>query len=100
MHTTHQVSLQVDLFADIAVELVRARTQFPGNAVMGLALLEEAGELSRALREESAARVREEAIQVAVMAIRIVLDGDSSVDTVRRIHGLDALPGAPVHDES
>ena len=79
------------LFEDIGEELARARAKFPGDRVTYTALCEEVGELAKALLDEPRGRVREEAIQVAVMATRVVLDGDSSYDELRKERGLDPL---------
>jgi Lar family restriction alleviation protein len=79
------------LASEILAELIKARTKFPGDNVTGLALVEEVGELAKALIDESRARVREEAVQVATMAMRVVLDGDSTVDGWRQRKGLDPL---------
>lgn len=75
----------------IVTELRSARTKFPGKNVTFAALVEEVGELSTALFSEPAARVRAEAVQVAVMAMRIVLDGDHTFDAWREDKLLDAL---------
>lgn len=79
------------LIHDIQLELNHARTKFPGRNVTFAALVEEVGELSTALFAESRERVREEAIQVAVMAMRVILDGDHTFDEWRQSKGLDAL---------
>lgn len=84
------------LLADeILAELVRARTKFPGKNVTFAALVEEVGELATATFEESRDRVRKEAVQVAVMAMRMVLDGDHTFDDWRASKGLDALAASP-----
>lgn len=72
------------LLDEIVSELERARTKFPGDRVTFLAFIEEVGELAKALIEESDDRVREEAVQVAVMAMRVILDGDSTLIEWRR----------------
>lgn len=79
------------LINEMNAELVRARRKFPGDRVTYTALCEEVGELAKALLDEPRERVREEAIQVAVMAMRVVLDGDSSYDELRKERGLDPL---------
>ena len=79
------------LLHEIAAELDRARTLFPGRYVTFAALVEEVGELAKATFEQSRASVRKEAVQVAVMAMRMVLDGDHTFDEWRRDHGLDPL---------
>ncbi len=76
---------------EVRDELLRARTKFPGDRVMTIALTEEVGELAKALLQEPRENVRREAVQVAVMAARIVLDGDSSVTDWRLDNGLDPL---------
>lgn len=66
----------------IQTELRFARQKFPGNKLMLAALVEEVGELSKALIDHSrgkdtASHVFEEAVQVAAMAIRLAQEGDS-----------------------
>lgn len=73
-------------------ELARARNKFPESRLTGLALMEEVGELAKAMLSESRGRVWSEAVQVAVMAARVALDGDLSVSEIRKERGLDALP--------
>lgn len=79
------------LLQDIRAELQRARELFPGKNVTFAALVEEVGELAKAVFEEPTERVRKEAVQVAVMAMRMVLDGDHTFDDWRRAKGLDPL---------
>jgi hypothetical protein len=76
---------------EVRAELLRARKKFPGDRIMTIALAEEFGELCKAVLDESAANVRKEAVQTAVMAARVVLDGDSSVTAWRAERGLDPL---------
>lgn len=73
---------------DVAEGLRRARSLFPGDKVMTIALLEEAGELAKALLNEGPAAVWREAVQVAVMAARVAIDGDGSIDGWRTLQGL------------
>jgi hypothetical protein len=82
------------LVRDIQAELIRARAKFPGKNVTFAALVEEVGELAKATFEESADRVRKEAVQVAVMAMRMVLDGDHTYEPWRKEKGLDPLDPA------
>lgn len=84
-------SAEQQLADEILAELVRARTKFPGKNVTFAALVEEVGELATATFEEGRDRVRKEAVQVAVMAMRMVLDGDHTFDDWRATKGLDAL---------
>ena len=79
------------LAGEILAELTRARAKFPGKNVTFAALVEEVGELATATFEESADRVRKEAVQVAVMAMRMILDGDHCFEPWRAEKGLDPL---------
>lgn len=79
------------LLREISQELQRARSKFPGKNVTFAALIEEVGELATALFEEGSDRVRKEAVQVAVMAMRIILDGDHTYEPWRESKGLDPL---------
>ena len=76
---------------EIIAELGRARAKFPGDNVTTLAMAEESGELATAVFEESRAAVRKEAVQTAVMAMRVVLDGDATLRLWRAMRGLDPL---------
>lgn len=80
---------------EIGRELNFARSKFPGDNVTFAALVEEVGELATAIFSQSRVAVRKEAVQVAVMAIRVVLDGDVSFDAWREKHKLDPLNDAP-----
>ncbi|QEA09758.1 peptide chain release factor 1 [Pseudomonas phage Iggy] len=91
----HSVPDDVETFLDeVRAELLRARSKFPGDRIMTIALAEEFGELCKAVLDEPAANVRKEAVQTAVMAARVVLDGDGSVTAWRSERGLDPLTGA------
>lgn len=83
------------LLDEIRTELGRARAKFPGKNVTFAALVEEVGELAKATFEEPRSNVRKEAVQVAVMAMRMVLDGDHTFDDWRRFKGLDTLTVEP-----
>lgn len=88
---------------DVRSELMRARAKFPGDRIMTIALAEEFGELCKAVLDEPSANVRKEAVQCAVMAARVTIDGDSSVNEWRAAKGLDPLtaspPAAPVVED-
>jgi hypothetical protein len=87
-----QADEAVDTFlAEVRAELIRARAKFPGDRIMTIALAEEFGELCKAVLDESAANVRKEAVQTAVMCARVALDGDGSVNNWRAERGLDPL---------
>lgn len=85
---------EADLCSEILAELTRARAKFPGKNVTFAALVEEVGELATATFEESADRVHKEAVQVAVMAMRMILDGDHTYEPWRAEKGLDPLDPA------
>jgi NTP pyrophosphatase (non-canonical NTP hydrolase) len=89
----HDVEIE-KLFEDIEAELQRARNKFPGKNVTFAALVEEVGELAKATFEEPRANVRKEAIQVAVMACRMILDGDHTFNDWRASKNLDPLTDA------
>jgi hypothetical protein len=82
---------EIRLALEILDELIRARQKFRGDNVTTLALVEKVGKLAQATFEKSRAEVRKEAIQVACMAMRVVLDGDATLDDWRAKRGLDAL---------
>lgn len=64
--------------ADVAQEIIRARSLHPGNAHLLAALVEEVGELSKAMMEnQGQKRINDEALHVACVACRIALEGDS-----------------------
>ena len=91
MAVTAKIAQYDDLMNAIREELQNARTKFPGSNATFAAMVEEVGELATAIMEEPRDRVRAEAIQVAVMAIRVVLDGDYTYAGWRASKGLDAL---------
>lgn len=80
-----------EVMNEILAELTRAREKFPGKNVTFAALVEEVGEVATAIFEESRGNVRKEAIQVAVMACRLILDGDETYEPWRKEKGLDTL---------
>jgi hypothetical protein len=59
----------------LTCEIERARDKFPSNAHLFLALVEEVGELSKDLLEGNPGW-REEALQVACVALRLYEEGD------------------------
>lgn len=85
----------VETFLDqVREELIHARSKFPGDRIMTLAMAEEFGELVKAVLDEHSSAVRKEAVQTAAMAARVVLDGDASVNEWRAAKGLDPLTGS------
>lgn len=72
-----------NVFSDIKSELSSAKKKFPGREHNLAALTEEVGELANAMLEHhrgklDAQNVWSEAVQVAVMAIRLATEGDST----------------------
>lgn len=80
-----------DLDYAIQRELSRARHLFPSPAGSLAALTEEVGELAKAVLDESQDRVIAEAVQVAVMAIRVATEGDPTLDEIRKQRGQEPL---------
>lgn len=81
-----------EMLRSIGSEVERAQIKFPDPNCSMTALVEEVGELAKALLQEPAAAVRVEAVHVAAMAIRIAIEGDPSIEPLRSSRGLD-----PVH---
>ena len=79
------------LVEEIDDELARARKKFPDAAGAMCALTEEVGELAKAVLDEPAARVRREAVQVICMAVRIIQEGDRTLDEIRVARGQKPL---------
>lgn len=73
----------VKFMAKVREELKRARGKFPSPQCSFVALTEEVGELAKALLDEPVDRIEAEAIQVAVMAIRVGTEGDPSIHEYR-----------------
>ena len=73
----------------VSEEIKKARAKFPHNDVQMIALVEEVGELAKALMDESNENVWKEAVQVATMALRVAVDKDMSVVQLRKRKGLD-----------
>ena len=60
-------------------ECMHAKLKFPGNRYLLAALTEEVGELAQALlQKQGPERVREEALQVACVTLRIAIEGDAT----------------------
>lgn len=79
------MAMKYSTHVDITQELEKARAKFPGKIYTFPALIEEVGELSQALMEQSRGgnteqfndnTVYKEGIQVIVMAIRLIEEGD------------------------
>lgn len=79
----------------VQLEALRAQTLFPNPAGLLTALVEEVGEVAKAMLDESMDRVRKECIQVAAMALRLATEGDPTLDAVRAARFAEGknLPG-------
>lgn len=80
----YATDLEGAFLRDTRSELNRARDKFPSATASTVALMEEVGELAQAMLKHAAgkwphSRVMEEAVQVAVMAMRVALEGDESL---------------------
>jgi hypothetical protein len=87
------------IVAEILAEVTRARSLFPGANATNAALVEEVGEVSKALMFEPWSYVRKECIQVATMAIRLALEGDATFTEWRnkKVHADGRRYGLPEH---
>lgn len=72
--------------------LQNARDKFPSSTLSMAALTEEVGELAKALLDSDSEHVCKEAIQVAVMAIRVLEEGDDTFTDWRQSAGLSPHP--------
>lgn len=64
-------------------ELAHAKRKFPDPDGLVAALMEEVGELAKAMLEEPVVNVEAEAVQVAALAIRIAQQGDPTLSNIR-----------------
>lgn len=80
-------------------ELLNARRKFPDSICSHAALVEEVGEVSKALIDEPYESVVKECVQVAVMAMRVALEGDESFRYFRERKGLDFPDFSPLGSE-
>lgn len=76
---------------DLTEAIKKARRKFPGRNLTIVALAEEFGELAKASMDEGKGAVWKEAVQVAVMAMRMATEGDHSVEYRRAENGLEAI---------
>lgn len=82
-HYNNQLFLQ-----QVDQEVQRARAKFPAGEANLAALMEEVGEVAKAIMEESDQHVWDEAVQVAAVAMRVAQEGDPAHSHVRQ-EGLD-----------
>jgi len=77
-----------DFLGKVRERLEKAREKYPSPNAMSLGILEEAGEVGKALVKESPERVYDECIDLAVMAMRLAEEGDPHSDVFRKSRGL------------
>lgn len=75
-----QNKLLANIFKDIGAEVAAARSKYPSNQFMIAALMEEVGEASQAMIDhsfgkDSKSHIYLELVQVAAVAIRLMLEG-------------------------
>lgn len=85
---------------NVEQQLLFAKKKFPDSFGCMCALTEEVGELAKALMDEPSNNVYKEAVQVATMAMRVALEGDYSLDSVRTIRGANKHPSIGDRNES
>lgn len=69
--------------ASLVERVAKGRAKFPGNRFMLPALMEEVGELARALlQRKGPEEVRAEALDTAAVALRIFEEGDATFDDI------------------
>jgi hypothetical protein len=71
--------LEDESLAALQGEVGNGRRKFPGNRLLLAGLVEEVGELAKALlQREGRASIEREALQVAAVAMRIYEEGDAT----------------------
>ena len=81
MRLVNGLKLRTSSLAELEAEVERARRKFPGNRHLLAALTEELGEVANAILEHgNGQRMREEAVQVACVAMRLYEEGDPDFD--------------------
>jgi nicotinic acid phosphoribosyltransferase len=85
--------------AAVQKEIAHARTKFPGSEANGPAMIEEVGEVCKALMYEPWQNVVAECVQVAAMAQRLATEGDDTMRAFREkhVHDFGKRYGLPEH---
>lgn len=85
LHEVEAVVFRPETIYELNCEGARSRRKFPSNRHQLAALVEEVGEVAKALLEgEGRERVRAEAIQVANVALRLYEEGDADYAPVAK----------------
>lgn len=79
-------------FSQIWAALDQARKEAPESAGLLAGLMSSVGQLSHALLQDSAEHLVSQAIQVAVLAIRVAEEGDPTLKYMRRRRGQEDFP--------
>jgi hypothetical protein len=73
----------------VKMEILRARLLYPSCEGVGMAMLEEVGEVANACLDEPRDAIIKEGIQACAMVARLVLEGDPSLAALRLKRELD-----------
>ena len=91
MNQINELQNQIDMQYENQVrrELKNAREKFPGTFGAFVALIEEVGEVAKAILQEDYRSVERELKQVSTMAHRVATEGDGHISQLRRHLQLD-----------
>lgn len=84
-----------EMLQSIRKEAMQGSESYPDASGLMMALMEEVGELARAMMSEPRENIRAEAVQVAALAIRIAIEGDPTLDAIRAKNNAD-FPLPPI----
>ena len=87
----------LEFLRDVAAEVRSARRKFPNPNLSFAALVEEVGEIAKALLSEDWKAVSAECVQAATMALRVAVEGDPSLSQFREASGLDYVGAVQEH---
>jgi NTP pyrophosphatase (non-canonical NTP hydrolase) len=80
-------TIPAKVISRIVAHYEHAMKKHPGNALLNLSLQEELGELARAQLEQDEKQTAQEAYDCIAVLIRIIMEGDGSVDEFHRRKG-------------
>lgn len=84
--------IQFEVFmSDVQKEIESARKKFPSTHCVSLAMMEEAGELVRAMLGQSDEEIYMESVQTVAMVFRMITEGDPSVAEYRHINNIKSI---------